>query len=661
MASILQSFHILFESNVDKVRVGEETLKKVDKDLEGQFIKTGEAGKRAGRQIAEGNAEAEGSFKALEVAVDKFKESTLEAFSDIAKSFIGIFAFESVADNLFETADMVEHLGQVADSLGVNVSDLDAWGRAVKATGGTVEGFEESLRGLNRRLTMLTIGGRGAEMVSRVFKEIGISATDAHGKALPLMQLLPELAAKFQTMSRQESAGIGQRLGLDPATILLLQSGQKAVQDLIDKQKELGVVTDQDVKIAAEFEDQWRDTKQLFTEGSIQIGDVVLPVITEALKLFQELYEYLGSHTELVKGFFVGVATIVGGIYAPAMYRAAVATIAATYPFILIGLAVAAFALIFEDAMDYLEGKKSVIGELAAKWPPLGVAVRDVAAVIVAAKDVIVGAFGLIVEAFTNPRKAAADFVRDMQPVIDIFTNGYDKLNTFLSKLLNFPNVLGSAATSIVQDIESVFHAFASFIDFIWGKIKPILDDIIAGAKAIGSIIGRSTGPNETQANIAKDTSQTQSLPAVQAARAQAAAAQPGYKAPDTDDAGYNVIGTGNPPWQGPGSLPGHPNVMMPGSGANPLAAYPSGQIGAAQAAMARADSDPTNPLSITGAAAAGAKAGQATSNTTVNADVNVTVNTNATDPQAVAAQVNDTLGKHLQNLINHHNDGVSG
>jgi hypothetical protein len=662
MSSVLQSFHILFESNADKVRLAEQEAEKAGRDLEGQLGKVSSASHRGAKEMESANKEAAGSFAFIDIAVDKMKENALDAFKEIATSFIGIFAVSAVIDRIAETTEMVEHLGQVSKELGVNVSDLDAWDGAVVKSGGSAEGFQASLRGLNGRLAAMSIGGQGAKRTEAYFKALGIQGVVTHGQLMPLPDLLLKMAGSFEKMDRQKSAAIGSRLGLDPATILLLQSGTKAVQDQIDRQKELGTVTQKDVEIAAEFEDQWKDTKTVLTEGTVGMGSVVLPVLTDILEHFNDFIIYLRDHRELVIGFFTGVAAVVTTLYAPAMIEAALTTLAAVWPFLVVAAAVAAFALAYEDLADYLEGKNSLIGELAKRWPIIGTVIHGVAKEVTAIYKAFVALFEYIVSG------------KAFDALVLGFANAYKKVDDFLSKLLGFPNIMGAVFKSIDDDVKRN----VGFIIDQWNSVVKVIQaaiDLInklLGINAVKAIINVVEG-KQTAAQKAADAKATASLPAVQEQEATAKTLQPGYVAPKTDDAGFNIIGTGNPPWQGFGDLPGQvgrpvrpPTGDLPGQVGRPVrpptpASVPG--LAPAQSALATAATGSaalvTSPDAIKGAAqkAAGASI---TNNTTINAPI--TINPPAgTDPAAMTRAATDHLAKQLKNAHNDVNDGISG
>src|SRR5690606_15620348 len=70
---------------------------------------------------------------------------------------------------------------------------------------------------------------------------------------------------------------------------------------------------------------------------------------------------------------FAAIAAVVAAVYLPAMISAAAATLAATWPIIAIGAAIvaaaAAFALIYDDIMNFIDGNDSLIGQLFENYP----------------------------------------------------------------------------------------------------------------------------------------------------------------------------------------------------------------------------------------------------------------------------------------------------
>jgi len=212
------------------------------------------------------------------------------------------------------------------------------------------------------------------------FNQLGISIVDANGKARDTLSILPELADAFQHISRQESLGIGQKLGLTEATILLLQSGRQAVDDLVDRQRRLGVTTKEQADIMAKFLDQWQDFKQQGEATSRSIIVSMLPAINDLLKSFENITFFLQDHKNLVTGFFIALGTAITAFALPAIKSLAVWVLTVASPFLLlaagIGLIIAGFALLFDEIKTFQEGGDTLFGRMLEAFPKFAEANR---------------------------------------------------------------------------------------------------------------------------------------------------------------------------------------------------------------------------------------------------------------------------------------------
>jgi hypothetical protein len=294
---------------------------------------------------------------------------------------IGVMAsFGAIAHQVFAATDYADNLNDFTTALDLNIEEVDAWGQAVKMSGGNNEEFRNTVGTLARDMAAFAATGRGR--VAPFFKELGIHMTDAHGKARDVMQILPELADKFQGLTKQESFGLGQKLGLDQGTIMLLQSGRRAVSDLVKEQKELGVVTQSQADVAAKFNDEMDNTSHAFRTLFMAVGGEVLPILTDFLKLIQKGSMWIKEHVQILKPLGE-VITIGLGVYgvgallafakasraaAVAAEGAAVAEGAMGAPLWLTIAALTAFgvalAVVMDDINVWTQGGESFIG----KW-----------------------------------------------------------------------------------------------------------------------------------------------------------------------------------------------------------------------------------------------------------------------------------------------------
>lgn len=346
--SILETFYVLFKADTSDVKKGSEEVQKSTKQLEDTLTNTSAATEKIGGE-----------------------------FADMARSFTGLVAgaisFGTIIAGIKSANDYAFNLGNTSRLLGVQVEDLDAWGNAVQRSGGTAEGFQASLKALGQQL-----GGSPAIA----------------------MKILPQLADSFQRLGRYGALRYGRMLGLDDNTILFLEQGRRAVEDMIKQQKELGVVTTKETEIAKAYNQSLLSVKTSFRMIFLELASAVIPYVTRFLDILLPGLEFLGHHMEIVKGALLGIAAIAAVFLAPMI----AAFVAANAPLLAIitGLTalITVFSLVYEDIEYFLEGNKSLIGTLLEKWPLVGAVIKAAFEGIRASVDALISPLKLAYEMF---------------------------------------------------------------------------------------------------------------------------------------------------------------------------------------------------------------------------------------------------------------------
>jgi hypothetical protein len=503
--SILDTFLILFESNADDVKKGakeaQDATRKLDDDLKHANDTSGKLGK-----------------------------SFLAAAKTFAIAATAAFSVGRIAGAVFAQAQLSDALGKTADALGVNVEDLDAWGQAAARSGGSAAGFESSLGALNRG--MAEFSTKGTSRVAPFFDQLGISMTDASGKIRPVMDLLPELADAFEGLSKQESTGLGEKLGLDAGTIMLLQSGRRAVEDLVDRQKSLGVITKEQAEIAAKFNDQWDDTGQIFRGLYVAIGTMILPALTSFLQGFEAVAVFMRENGTFIEGFFIAIGSVLTVVYTPSVIAAAAATWALIAPYLAVAAVVlavaAAFAIVYDDAMNFLAGNQSVIGELSARWPIIGDIVRSAAAAFEFFWDVAGAIFDLLFSRTSNAGEAfgkfgeriAAAFEKAL-PFFPVLQAGIEGVGIAFDAVGNGIVATWNGVLAVIEKVASIFGAVKGALGatFMGGVELGQVALATAGASGIASqtstsISSRRGGDRNTTVTVGEVNVQTQATDA---------------------------------------------------------------------------------------------------------------------------------------------------
>lgn len=357
--SVLETFFILFEADASEADKGVKSLDKNLDSLESSAVDTTDS---------------------VEAMASEFVAAGKNALGAVA----GIAALVGMVANLKMKAQQLDELGKFSELVGESVGDIDAWSQAVIRAGGSSDGFRQSIKSLNEKLYDTAI--KGTSEILPFFNQLGISIVDANGRAKKTLDILPELATAFQGLTKRESAGLGQKLGLDEGTVRLLQQGSAEVANQIALMKKFGVASENATELSAKFNDKLANISQIFGYMNQQLLVSVLPSINWLLDGFTEVAMWVSDNQVIVEGFFIGVGLAALKYAIPPITALLVKVGLLLSPFLLVGAAVlafgAAFALIYDDVQAFMNGQKSFLGEMAEKYPLVGKIIEGVAVAI---------------------------------------------------------------------------------------------------------------------------------------------------------------------------------------------------------------------------------------------------------------------------------------
>lgn len=454
--SVLDTFFILFDSDASKLDKGlGETEKKAD-GLIDKLKGVDKEGTSAGAKLFELTSKAAGllgvgmSIGALVAGV----KATAASYDELGK----------LATRFRSTAEAVDEFRDAAGLL--DITEETSVG-ALKALDTAVQ---DTALGLGR--------------AKKVFEEIGVSATDAAGKARPTMDVMADLADKLKDMERGKQIRIMERLGLDPALLKLFNSDFAALQKRMgDVDRASGFSLENAVKRSADF---MKATKGLSLEVNVLkmylekltegFKVAALPFFTEAMtsatKYVRIFVDFLLRHSKFVEGIFVAVAAAIAYFLIPAAISGAVAVWAMIAPFVAMGLAVAAvglaFALLYDDIMNFIEGGDSMIGNIVNRWPVVGQVLKALGAEFMFLWDIAKAVFSFLVGMFDDPAAAFEQFKSDVSAGIDALIGRFPGLREAVGGITDIFTAAGDTVTAVWEAIIAVIDAaVASVMDGI--------------------------------------------------------------------------------------------------------------------------------------------------------------------------------------------------
>lgn len=505
--TILDTFFILFDSDASKLDKG---LGESEKKAEGLIDKlkgVDKEGAKAGAGLFELTTRAAGllgigmSIGALVAGV----KATAAAYDELGK----------LATRFRDTAEAIDEYRDAAGLLGISEET------SVGALKSLDTAIQDTFLGMGR--------------AKKVFEEMGITVTDANGKIKPTTAVMGELAEKMKGMERGTQIRVMERLGLDPAMLKLFNSDFANLQKrMAEVDKASGFNLEQAVKRAAEYTKASKgltlevNTLKMYLEKLTEGFKVAaMPYFTKAMevatKYVRMFVDYLLKHSKFVEGFVIAIGGAILYFLVPAAIKGALAVWAMIAPFALIGLAAvavaAAFALLYDDIMNFIEGGDSMIGHIVARWPIVGEILKALGAEFVFLWDTAKAVWNFLVGMFDDPAAAFEQFKSDMsagvEKLIDTFPGLREVIGTitdaFTSAADTITGVWGAivaaiqAAIAVVMDgintVVSAFNKAKSFLGFGGGEGSA---DIAAGKSALGA--ASSTGLASQTSNSINNT-----------------------------------------------------------------------------------------------------------------------------------------------------------
>lgn len=451
---ILDVFTILFEAETKTAQAAMEDLgekaqetgeqtEEASRAIEDQAAALYLLAKAAGMSSQSARAYTEAQIDATEADLEKAraamdaaeatKESGKEAkkasnsFEDYAKKAIAALSVHALLSGVLGRADDIAAIERTSRALGEATEDVYAFGGAMELLGGDAQGARDSLTDMSE-----SIGEALQDVESgraKSFDALGVSLRDVEGNSIGAIEGMMRLADAVEGMSEGEAIFRIKELGItDNRTVEAITKGRKELERLMAAQKAANPLTKEQMENAKQLNSVMDVSRNAIKGAASQFFDMLIPALTNALEWLIKVADWAGEHKNVVVGFFGAVATIVTAIYVPAMYKAAAATLAATWPMIAIGVAVvaagAAFAVLYDDIMHFMDGNDSMTGQIFEKYPMV--------------KDMIYG----IIDAFKFMGDVVGQvfstLVTGFQQVVDFIARGISQIASGISTVAGF-------------------------------------------------------------------------------------------------------------------------------------------------------------------------------------------------------------------------------
>src|SRR5699024_9596997 len=267
-----------------------------------------------------------------------------------------LLASRQALQAVMNRSDEIHLLNQTAEAIGTNVTQLDAFAKAVQDSGGESQAAISSIENMYRALGEAAVNATGSQ--AQALARSGVQLRDAQGAYLDTIDIMLDLSEAMSEMGGPEAESIAQQLGIsDRRTIETMIQGRQELERTMRSHAEYGAVTAEAAERAGELDSANNKLNQSMGALRDSMVVAVLPAITWVVDRLGDLARWVGENQELVEGFFIGISAIVARRFIPVMVSAAAGVWAAIAPFAAIAAAViaagVAFALIYDDIRNF--------------------------------------------------------------------------------------------------------------------------------------------------------------------------------------------------------------------------------------------------------------------------------------------------------------------
>lgn len=299
------------------------------------FSRAGERVQKLGEASKEAAAAISDSFKGAAPVIELVRSKL-----GLLAATLGLVA--GGAQTFSNYVDKSESLARLSTQLGVSVRELDAFGKAAEAAGGSAESMFASMKAYYQQT------GRPAEEVF-------------------------QLASKVEGMSRGAAQRFLQAQGVALDAIPIFLQGQKALDGLMAKYRKTAF-TAQDSRNARAFKVAWMDFKIAAQDVGNVFVRLVLPGVTKVLDGLSGLVGIIRENVRAFALLAVGFGLVFGLKNLNAIKNAILAVRAfgvaikmAALPVTVIAAGVAALVLAIDDLMGFAQGADSLLERMLKK------------------------------------------------------------------------------------------------------------------------------------------------------------------------------------------------------------------------------------------------------------------------------------------------------
>ncbi|HGN2064416.1 TPA: hypothetical protein ACKRY2_000131 [Proteus mirabilis] len=432
-----------------KNREGKEVIDAIVTALNADYTQFIETMRTKGIKTAIDEAKAQEHLqKELSETGSKYQEagSSVAGFATKALGAVGIvMSIGSIFAESVSRSQEIETLDKLGKKIGVATADVDAFSGAMAELGGSRESAQADLSAM----------------------------ANAFGNTKDSMEKVLQTADKVQGMSFDKAKKTLEGMGVsDEKTIELMMKGRKELERTMGIQKEYSGISKESIESSIKFNSAMAKFQQSSGLLKNSFLEMVIPALSKGLEWLTKLVTFCKENKNIVVGFFTAVATILMGKYIHAMKLASISTWTTLFPIIaiiaVIALLATAFAIVYDDIMNFIDGNDSMIGRILEKYPQLKI----------------------IILALWETFKKLFEYLKVIVGVVaDIVVAGWDLMATglkaYVKFLINCISVIAGWGKSFAGVFTTVTDSVVSAFEWMWEQVEKIIGWVNTGLDAV--------------------------------------------------------------------------------------------------------------------------------------------------------------------------------
>lgn len=265
------------------------------------------------RSAKEVKTTSEEMRKALAEQDRKAKEQTrvlVEGYRAVRTEMLGLIGLALGATGVkafFEgQVTRQTELARSARDLGLSARELDVFAKAARTVGGSDQGIRQSMQSILSGFEAFNLGDMSNSVVS-LFRDLGVSITDADRKVRPMRDLLLDLSDKIVKLPAQRQLTVKRLLGWDDGTLNLMRMGRTALANLLDEMDRASGVTDKSTVAAERADKAWSNLKSQLQGIGEEVFAGLAPAMETTNDWMLKLSKSARDYGPEIKLYFEGI------------------------------------------------------------------------------------------------------------------------------------------------------------------------------------------------------------------------------------------------------------------------------------------------------------------------------------------------------------------